>query len=213
MIKYTDDITEKIKNFGTEKSGMTDKEYNEKVRRFNYLRTISINPIIREYIYYLIRNVFISTDMVKQTQCRKMITDGDLNGWCWQSNTFLAPFMNPNSYVRRGILSFYPGDKYEHSWLEIHFMGKVYAFDPCFNFLCFKEDYENVLEVKIYSKIACTKFKEELINLFENNINDYIYIEGTNNFDDVFFRTDSKVYIKSKRDKIVLLRANILEDC
>ncbi len=213
MVKYTDEMLERLQNMGTEKSGMSNKEYEEKVRRICYLRNYNVNTIIREYIYYLIRNVFIETDDCKENKCRKMINDGSLNGCCWQTNTFLAPFMNYSSFVCRGIISFYPGDKFEHSWLEISILNDVYVFDPCLNFLCHKDVYEQTLESKIYSKISSMIVREELIKLFENTNNDSIYIEGTNDFNDVFFRTDSNVYIKRRNNRIILLKAKFYEDC
>lgn len=117
----------------------------------------------------------------------------ELEGECWQSTTFLSIFFDDNSLVARGKLTFLDrrSRDYPHSWIEFEFKNKKYIFDPALAYLNLKENYYHELQPRATHHIPSLEIKNSLINLKNDSHENTIYIRGTNNIQDPFFRTHS----------------------
>ena len=114
--------------------------------------------------------------------------------------------MPPNTHIVRGKLSLWPYNNYTHSWLEIPINKHIYVFDPCLNYLCLKEAYYNIYEVRVLNKIPCFILKEELIKLLQEHKEKTFEIDGCNDMSSPFFRTNSLVQGVLRKDDIKILR-------
>ena len=179
--------------------------YQEQDRRFAILQQNTVSVKVKKYVDISVRNVEIEIGTEKRTEAIVLAQKGLLEGWCWQTTEFLSPFFNEKSFICRGDLHFSPNEKYYHAWLEFALNNNYYVFDPCLNILCPKEQYDSIFEVEVMSKIPSEKVKKELIEYILSCDEKGVYISGTNNIDDVFYRTNSRVNGKAKKDKILTL--------
>jgi hypothetical protein len=150
-------------------------------------------PSLDQYIKEKLKPVTLN-----ETSAVEMIDKGELEGWCWQSTTFLSVFFDDKSIISRGDLTL-PGYRYRdyfHSWIELIYKNKEYVFDPAFNYLSKKDNYYNEFSARVKKQIETPKVRNSLIDLINNSQEQSIYIPGTNNIEDPFFRTNSKVSAK-----------------
>lgn len=182
--------------------GNHSEEMKEQNRRIMYLRNRGVSFPTKYKLLSPLNHVSIAIDGGNFKSANSLINSDKLMGWCWQSCEFISPIIPYKTDVVRGVLEMFDGDKYEHSWLEITRKNKVFVFDPCFNILCLKEDYDKVFKTKIKYKIDSKEIKKELIKLSDSSFVDNILVDGTNSIEDIFYRTDARYEIKYKKDKI-----------
>ena len=155
-----------------------------------------------------------SDDNVSSIQ---MINSGKLEGWCWQSTAFMSVFFSDSGVVSRGDLrlpTYRAGQSdYFHSWIELVYKGKEYVFDPSLNDLRLKDDYYKEFNARIKGQVSAEQIKQSLIQFANNNNEECRYfpgsisIPGTNNMEDPFFRTNSRVVAEIKNDRVLKLHA------
>ncbi|MDD4937642.1 MAG: hypothetical protein PHX34_01280 [Candidatus Shapirobacteria bacterium] len=160
---------------------------------------------LSRYIEQNLKSVFISLyHPINREHCNnisaiEMVNKGKLEGWCWQSTTFLSIFLGNEDIVSRGKLSTLPtyskGD-YFHSWIEIKYGNDKYVFDPSLNYLDRKDHYYTEFSAKVLGQVQAMNIRTSLVDLVENVKEEAIYISGTNKIDDPFFRTNSKTLVK-----------------
>jgi len=158
---------------------------------------------LNQHIKERLKPVTISIAPLDNISAVEMINEYQLEGWCWQSTTFLSVFFDNESTVSRGNLTLptYSRDDYFHSWIELGHKNKRYVFDPALNYLYQKDDYYNEFNVRTIRQIQASKIRDSLIDLVDNSHEKSIYIPGTDNIEDPFFRTNSKVSVKTDSDK------------
>ena len=95
-----------------------------------------------------------------------------LEGWCWQTTESAIVFLNDDDYIERGNLIFEQYEKmvkkYYHSWINFHYEGLEYTFDPCLNILCDKKLYQEVFETDVMGRVDANEVRDELINAILN---------------------------------------------
>ena len=178
------------------------REMKEQNRRIMYLRNKSVSFPTKFKLLSPLNHVSIAIEGNDFKNANTLINRDKLMGWCWQSCEFISAIIPYQTSVVRGILETFDGDKYDHSWLEITRKNKVFVFDPCFNILCLKEDYDEIFKTKINYKIDSKVVERELIKLSDSSLVKNVLVEGTNSIDDVFYRTEAKYEIKYKKNKI-----------
>lgn len=161
------------------------------------------NELVWRYVQNKIKNTAISIAELSKIPAIYMIKSNQLEGWCWQSAIFLSINFKNSDVVARGNLVVSKTDNnYFHSWIEFRLMNKYYVFDPCFVIICDKDEYYQEYKVTEVSKIKVKEIKKELINLKGADKKVNIYIDGSNDVEDVFFRTNSKVNAKIRFNTI-----------
>ena len=161
------------------------------------------NVLAWRYVENNIKNIVISIAKLSKIPAIYMIKSNQLEGWCWQSATFLSVNFKNSDVVARGNLVVSKTDNsYFHSWIEFKLMNKYYVFDPCFGIICDKDEYYQEYNVTEVSKIKVKEIKKELINLKGADKKINIHVDGTNDVEDVFFRTNSKVNANIRFNKI-----------
>jgi hypothetical protein len=168
---------------------------------------------VTKYIKQRLNPVTISKSPFGTASAIEMINEGNLEGYCWQSAIFLSVFFNNSDLVSRGdvILPDYYGD-YFHSWIELKYKGQEYVFDPALDILRKKSDYYQELEVKLKHQIPVEIIKAELIDLVRNSQKKAIFVLGTNNIKDVFFRTNSQVIAEVRENRVKKLAVKFYSD-
>ena len=190
------------------KVSINNKFFEECDRRFSIVRNNFENDV-NIYINDLIKNVFIKPSFHMLKPATILINNGNLEGWCWQTSTFLMPFFE-NGFITRGYLKYVCKGLYYHSWIEFSLNDIDYIYDPCLCFLCKKNVFYEQFEPKVISKISNEKVKKELLNILPKEKS--IYIKGTDNPEDVFFRTNSKVKGNINGNKILSLKVHYYEE-
>lgn len=173
--------------------GLNDKQYSQ----------------VTDYIIERLMHMTISIYPKDDIPAVEKIYRKELEGWCWQSTTFMSVFFDNSDIVSRGnlILPSYSRGEYFHSWIEIRYENDYYVFDPSLNYLMKKDDYYQKYNVELKSQILIQKIKLGLIDLIENSKDGSVYIPGANDISDVFFRTNSKIIGELEEDKIKKLNA------
>lgn len=169
--------------------------------RLDYLSEISVDTSVMKYIKNNLSNITISIADEDKIPAWKMC-GGRLDGWCWQSSTFLSIFFLDSDKVTRGELSLYEKDLYNHSWIEFNYENKDYIFDPSLNIICDKENYYQVFNVRNTYQVETSRIKMELVDLLSKKEKDLLYIAGTNNLSDTFYRINSEVSADIEEEKI-----------
>ena len=195
------DIIELINNL----SGCDrEREINQ---TFDMMSKYDSGVLLHSYIDFLIRNAYMVDAFNRYEKASKMVKNQGFEGWCFQTTTFLAPFFPNTANISRGEVQFSSYEKTEHAWIEFILNNKSYIFDPSCNFLCDKKIYEEKLKAEIICKISAEKARKELIDCLSENKKDGIYIPGTENIEEVFYRTNSQVKGKTKGKRIESLYA------
>lgn len=148
--------------------------------------------LILRYIEFRIRKLEISISRDSDSAF-EFIKKGKLEGLCWQSTTFLAVYFKKTDFIVRGNLKNVGNHfNYEHSWIEFKFLEKEYVFDPCFAKISEKQEYyeEYLVEEKV--RIPVIQVKKDFQKILKESQERDNYIEGTNNIEDTFFRTNSR---------------------
>lgn len=189
---------------------------DERNRRFKILNDNRANEFVCAYVNYLIRNVYIDIPSECSGEVIDLIRCEKLESWCWQTTQMLAPFFSDDSYISRGNLNFFDGyrGEYYHSWLNFSLGKKDYVFDPCLNFLCLKELYDEVFEIETLGRVSAGTVREELIKYLKESRysltgnNELVTIMGSNNVDEPFYRGHVGVCGKVRGHKILSLHAH-----
>jgi len=160
---------------------------------------------IDQYVEQKLKPTTISLLDLKNVPATEMINKNRLQGWCWQSATFLSIFFDNEDIVLRGNLTlppqvwsdFYHGEDYFHSWVELKYENETYVFDPALNYLCKKDDYYKEFNARPSQQVSVLKIRESLINLISDSQEEPVYIPGTNKIDAPFFGDSSTVTVKT----------------
>lgn len=178
------------------------------------LRKSLVNPILDRYIEERVASIFISIAPLTDVPAMEMITKGELEGWCWQSTTFLSVFFQNSDLITRGNLtldSYRYGD-YFHAWMEIVYKSKEYVFDPALCILCQKDIYYSELNARVKAKVEVVQVKKSLIECLKNNEKSAyfpgtVYVPGTDDVNDSLFRVNSQLGAEIEEEKIKKLNA------
>lgn len=154
---------------------------------------MKISGEVVRFVRDSIKNVYISIGTQEETSVLEMITEEKLNGWCWESTTFLSIFFQDSDIVCRGYLDIGEDKPYFHSWIEIQYKEQYYVFDPALAILWSKEDYYLQYKVIVKGKVKVAQIKSSLKNLIMSSEEKSIYIAGTEYINNPFFRTNSQV--------------------
>ncbi len=132
--------------------------------KLNLLHSKRINPKIVKYLIRRLSELHIEVLGDYEGSIFELMSDGKLEGWCWQTTESAIVFFNDDDYIERGNLKFDERTfKYYHSWICFNFNGTEYVLDPCLNFLCKKDDYYRIFEIEVIGKVTAKAVKEELI--------------------------------------------------
>ena len=149
-------------------------------------------PLVLRYVKFRIRKLEINIAKYSDSAF-DFIKKGKLEGCCWQSTTFLVVYFKKTDFIVRGNLKNVGNhSNYEHSWIEFKFFCKEFVFDPCFSKISEKQEYyeEYLVEEKV--RIPVSQVKKDFQKILKESQETENYIEGTNNIEDTFFRTNSR---------------------
>lgn len=150
-------INEIIKKLITKKP-LTEEE------KFKILHSKRINPNVIVYLISILENLHIEVLGKYEGSLFELMVQGKLEGWCWQTTSSAIVFFNDDDYIERGYLNFDERTpKYYHSWICFNFNRTEYVLDPCFSFLCKKEDYTKIFAADVRGRVSAKAVKEELI--------------------------------------------------
>jgi len=179
------------------------------------------NSELFRYVNNNINGVTISIDKLDSTgsttvnvcnldriPAMQMCKTGKLEGWCWESTTFLSIFFD-DSIVSRGELSLYSWSfrPYFHAWIEIVYKNKNYVFDPALSLLMDRKKYYSKLVKQINEQVESNKIREALINCINNNTESsyssgYVHVPSTGYLTDPLFRVNSDLCAEVDGQKI-----------
>ena len=71
-------------------------EYEERDKKFEIIRKNKANILIRTYVNYSIRNLYISA-INERGYANDLIRNRQLEGCCWQNTEFMIPFFGKKS--------------------------------------------------------------------------------------------------------------------
>ena len=176
----------------------------------NHLKT---NSPLFQFVDSGISNATISISKLEEIPAMQMCQSGKLEGWCWQSTTFLSVFFD-HSIVSRGKSKLYSYSLggYFHSWIEILYKNKEYVFDPALCLLISKKDYYSKFVVELKAQIEAEAIMKALSDCINNkkespHLSDSVYVSGTCDVADPLFRVNSEVSLEKKGEKIKKLNA------
>lgn len=144
----------------------------------------------------------------------EMVDFKALDTFCWESSSYLSTLFDDTSFVKRGniILPNYRYGPYFHSWIEIEYCGCVYVFDPSLGIIKRKDEYYSDFNPSIQVELSSKKIKNTMIKLFDNGPKDNpffegsVFVRGTDNINDPFFRANSSVLLERDKDKVKKLK-------
>lgn len=171
-----------------------------------------VNSSVWKYIRERLSEVTISDGDLTNIPVLTMMYNGDLNGWSWQSTFATSVFFENDDEIARGYLDAQKVRKYPHSWIEFKYLRKYYCFDPALNILCDMKEYYQKLDAELKEYVSVREAKEKLITLVNSRSDEKIYIPGTNNMEDPFFRLSSDIIVKLDDNKIKKLSARFYSD-
>lgn len=105
-----------------------------------------------------------------------LMRNGELEGFCWQTTETIALFMPDNTIIYRGNLHIKNIGAYRHSFIEFHYNGKEYIFDPSLNSIDTKEHYFKILRVEIEGHTTSKQIKDFFMCYVNNPLKRYNYI-------------------------------------
>lgn len=142
----------------TEEVKLTEEE------KFRILHSKRIDPKVIEYLMTKLNDLYIEVLGDYKGTLFELMPFGKLEDWCWQTTESAIVFLNDDDYIERGNLYFDERTpEYYHSWICFNYDGIEYVLDPCFNFLCEKDDYFKIFEANVKGKVSAKEVKEELI--------------------------------------------------
>ena len=141
----------------------------------------------RDYIYNHIKDTRIKIDEQKEEDAITLIESKRLMGWDYATTSILGVLFEEANVVR-GNVELWKTKPYPHAWLEININGLVYCFDPCFNIICLRCDFNKIFKPKIDARIPVKNIKEKIIKYFNNYSETRMFIIGTNDINAEFYK-------------------------
>lgn len=141
-------------------------------QKFKLLKEAEGSSSYREAIYESIQNLEFSFASKDYTNIIELMEKGLLEGRDNEATTFLAPFFD-EAYLLRGQVELWKTETYPHDWLEINLDGFAFCFDPCFNGLCIRSDYNKIFKPEVKAKIPSTLIRKELIDYLKRQQHAY----------------------------------------
>jgi hypothetical protein len=153
-----------------------------------------------------IKNADISIARDQPASALKYMKEGLLEGWCWQSTNTLSVLFNDPDVIARGSLDIRLGN-YEQSWIEFNRSRQDFVLDPALNILSSKKNYYESLNAEKRHEVSAAMAKKALLEL-ANGSDQEVYIAGTNDPTDPFFRMNSNVAIQTNGKKIRKIKSH-----
>ncbi len=172
-------------------------DFNNKKQILNEDRNVNVESYLKERL----RNLDIEILTDEKQKLFDLMNKNKLMGWCWQTTESASLFLNDDDYIERGMLDLDELDHgYYHSWICIKYNQKEYVFDPCFNLICLKEDYEKVFFANVYANVYAKDVKETFIKSVQN----HKYVEEKNTILKMMLREKYQEYIKRKEQEVFI---------
>ncbi len=119
---------------------------------------------VLKYLRSILKGLYIEIAGDYEGAIFELMSDGILEGWCWQTTESAILFFDDDAYIERGFLQFgYGYPDYYHSWICFQFEGEEYVFDSCLAILCKKEDYYKTFLVEAKGSVSAHDVKKELL--------------------------------------------------
>ena len=169
-----------------------------------YLQNIKTNLLLRCYIRSLISNYYITIPNIKRGYATEMIRDNSLDGYSFETVNSMINFFNDDASVIRGDLNF----KLDHSWIEFKVGNKEYVFDPEFNILVLKADYEKNLVAHKKAQILASDVKDNLLDILskgERTSDGWSIISASNDIFNPFYKSDMLVEGTTINKRVLML--------
>lgn len=147
-----------------------EEELLEKEEKTDYLKKQVVSSDVLEYLKDCLQNLTIEFRREFREYVGNILylmTEGYLEGWCWETTASAICFFQDKDYINRGYLKFSEHKDYYHSWIVFTYDGEEYVFDPCLNILCKKEMYDKVFEVNVLGGATAKQVREYLLQEIE----------------------------------------------
>ena len=153
------DINEML-DMVTPKKELTEKE------RFKILQSKPIDKNVKEYLMDKLGNLYIEVLSKYEGSLFELMSEDNLDGWCWETTESAIVFLNDDDYISRGYLRFdEKTPNYYHSWMCFKFEDTEYVLDPCLNILCKNSDYSEIFETVVISRVTAKETRKDLLNI------------------------------------------------
>lgn len=159
-------VEEILEDFISRKEEVYDK--TTKIEKFKKIRSHKVNKKIFEYLKSHFDNLKIEILGNYEGNIMDLMQKEELKGWCWQTTETAILFLNEDSYIQRGNLTFDEKEIYYHSWIVFNFNRKEYVFDPCLNLLCRKNIFDKVFDVEVKGQVSAKEVKDFFIEYITN---------------------------------------------
>lgn len=175
--------------------------------KYKILRSETIDPGLINYLKDKLQNLYFYFNNKLRGNILSLMSDNELEGWCWQTTEAAILFFNDDDIIERGIL--YLDKKtpiYEHTWICFNYQNNKFVFDPALNLLCKEQHYKKIFDVIIKSKVSSKEVKEELMKQLSESKSDnksQAYVSYENFLKDIL-KKDYESFIKNKKDKVTM---------
>lgn len=150
--------TNEMLDMVTPKKELTEKE------RFKILQSKPIDKNVKEYLMDKLDNLYIEVLSKYEGSLFELMSEDNLEGWCWETTESAIVFFNDDDYISRGYLRFDgKTPNYYHSWMCFKFEDTEYVLDPCLNILCKNSDYSEIFETVVISRVTAKETRKDLI--------------------------------------------------
>lgn len=138
--------------------------------RFELISQLDINISVFKYLIIRLQNLTIQIGTDYEGNIIELMSEGLLEGWCWQTTESAVVFLNDDDCIERGNLTFCNCQKYWHSWICFTFNDIVWVFDPCLQVIVKKNIYYHIFEInEIAASVTAKSVREELIYRIEQH--------------------------------------------
>ena len=135
---------------------------------------------------------------------------GLLEGRDNETTTFLTPLLD-DAYLLRGTIELWKKELYPHDWIEVNIDGFAFCFDPCFNGICIRSDYNKIFKPKTEAKIPSAEIRKKLLDYLAYQKTKGVVIAEKNDIQSPLYRTFAYVKGEVEKDKIKNLNVKFYE--
>lgn len=173
--------------------------------KFRLLREAEPDFVNRYFINRKIDKIFIQFEGKSEHCILTLIDNGSLQGRDNEIMPFIASCFDEANLVR-GYIKLWKKEPYPHEWVEMNIDGFAYCYDPCFNGLCIRSEYNKIFSPTILSKIKSTTISSELEEILKSQTSNGTIICGGNDITSSFYKVFANVKAEYEDSKIKQLQ-------